>query len=140
MTPDQIALVRSSFAKVLPIADTAAALFYARLFELAPEVRPLFKTDIGEQGGKLMSMLRTVVNALDQPDVLMPAAQQLARRHVGYGAQEAHYTVVGAALLDTLAQGLGEEFTPEVREAWAAVYGALAGVMIDAAAEAHVTR
>lgn len=135
MTPNQIALVQSSFAQVLPIADTAASLFYARVFELAPEVRPLFKGDMAEQGRKLMAMLRTVVNTLDKPEVLVPAAQQLARRHVAYGVQDAHYPVVGAALLDTLAKGLGEGFTPEVRQAWETAYGTLSSVMIQAAAE-----
>ena len=118
MTPRQIALVQSSFAQVLPIADTAAGMFYARLFELAPQVRPMFKGDIAEQGRKLMAMLRTVVAHLDQPEVLLPAARQLARRHVAYGARDEHYAVVGAALLDTLGAGLGEAMTPETRQAW----------------------
>jgi hemoglobin-like flavoprotein len=134
MTPTQIQLVQSSFAKVLPIADTAAAIFYDRLFELAPQVRALFKGDMVEQGRKLMAMLRTVVNLLDKPDVLVPAAQRLAERHVGYGALPAHYAVVGEALIDTLAKGLGDAFTPETREAWLAAYGTLSSVMIAAAA------
>jgi len=134
MTPVQIQLVQSSFAKVLPIAEPAAATFYARLFELAPPVRALFKGDMVEQGRKLMAMLRTVVNLLDKPDVLVPAAQRLAERHVGYGAQPAHYAVVGEALIDTLAKGLGDAFTPETRAAWLAAYGTLSSVMIAAAA------
>lgn len=134
MTPRQIEQVQSSFAKVLPIAEQAAAIFYARLFELAPEVRALFKGDMTEQGRKLMGMLRTVVTTLDKPEVLVPVAQRLAERHVGYGAQPAHYAVVGAALIDTLAAGLGDDFTPETRTAWEAAYGTLSGVMIDAAA------
>lgn len=135
MTPRQIALVQSSFAQVLPIADTAAGMFYARLFELAPQVRPMFKGDIAEQGRKLMAMLRTVVAHLDQPEVLLPAARQLARRHVAYGARDEHYAVVGVALLDTLGAGLGEAMTPETRQAWETAYGLLSTVMIQAAAE-----
>jgi nitric oxide dioxygenase len=135
MTPQEIALVQSSFAKVVPISEQAAAIFYARLFELAPEVRALFKGDMAEQGRKLMAMLRTVVSVLDRPEVLVPAAERLAERHVGYGAEPAHYAVVGAALLDTLAAGLGDDFTPEVRAAWTSAYGTLSQVMI-AAAEA----
>ena len=133
MTPAQIALVRSSFDKVLPMSEQAAAIFYARLFELAPQVRALFKGDMKDQGRKLMAMLRTVVSVLDKPDVLVPAAERLAERHVGYGAQPAHYAVVGQALLDTLQTGLGAAFTTETREAWTTAYGTLSSVMIAAA-------
>jgi hemoglobin-like flavoprotein len=134
MTPNQIQLVQSSFAKVLPISEQAAAIFYARLFELAPDVRSLFKGDMAEQGRKLMAMLRTVVGTLDRLDVLVPVAQRLAERHVGYGVEAAHYAVVGAALIDTLATGLGEAFTPDTRAAWETAYGTLSAVMIQAAA------
>ena len=133
MTPADIALVRSSFDQVLPISEQAAEIFYACLFELAPPVRALFKGDMKEQGRKLMAMLRTVVTVLDKPDVLVPAAERLAERHVGYGAQPAHYAVVGQALLDTLQTGLGPAFTAETRAAWTAAYGTLSSVMIAAA-------
>jgi hemoglobin-like flavoprotein len=132
ITPRQIELVQSSFAKVRPIAPQAAEIFYARLFELAPQVRSMFRGDMAEQGRKLMAMLGTVVAGLTRLDTLVPAAQQLAVRHVAYGAQPAHYPVVGRALLDTLAKGLGDEFTPEVHDAWATAYGVLSGVMIEA--------
>jgi hemoglobin-like flavoprotein len=132
MTPRQIELVQASFGQVVPMGSQAAALFYARLFELAPEVQHLFSGDMAEQGRKLMAMLATVVNGLHRLDVIVPAAQQLARRHATYGARAEHYPVVGAALLDTLERGLGEGFTPEVREAWIAAYGELAAVMIAA--------
>lgn len=132
MTPRQILLVQTSYAKVVPIADQAATLFYARLFELAPQVRPMFKGDMVEQGRKLMAMLTLVVKGLTKLDTLIPAAEQLAKRHVAYGAKAEHYPVVGRALLDTLAKGLGEGFTPEVREAWTAAYATLSGVMIEA--------
>ena len=134
MNATQISLVRSSFAQVEPIAEQAAAIFYDRLFELAPQVRALFKGDMKEQGRKLMAMLRTITLKLDDLDTLVPAAQGLARRHVAYGAKPEHYAVVGQALLDTLAKGLGDAFTPEVREAWTTAYGLLSKVMIDAAA------
>ncbi|MEJ8855403.1 globin family protein [Variovorax robiniae] len=133
MTPNQIQLVQSSFAKVVPISDQAAAIFYSRLFELAPDVRALFKGDMVEQGRKLMTMLGSVTRGLGNLDTLAPVAQRLAERHVGYGAQPAHYAVVGTALIDTLDKGLGEEFTPDVRSAWETAYGTLSDVMIAAA-------
>lgn len=136
MTPAQIASVRDSFGKVAPIADQAAALFYGRLFEIAPETRALFRSDIGEQGRKLMATLAVVVRGLDDLPALMPAVTRLAERHAGYGVGAAHYAPVGAALLWTLEQGLGEAFTPEVKEAWSAAYGTLSGAMIAAAASA----
>lgn len=134
MTPHQVGLVQSSFAKVAPIADQAAALFYARLFELAPEVRVLFKGDMVEQGQKLMAMLGSVTRQLNKLDDLVPVAQRLAERHVAYGAQPAHYAVVGKALIDTLDKGLGADFTPEVRLAWETAYGTLSTLMMAAAA------
>lgn len=139
MTPDQIALLRSSFAKVRPISDDAAALFYGRLFEIAPEVRPLFKADIAEQGRKLMTTLAVVVNGIDNLSALMPAVERLGARHAGYGIADEHFTPVGAALIWTLEQGLGDDFTPETREAWVTAYGALAGVMKDAMKSAPTT-
>ena len=133
MTETDIRLIRASFAKVVPIAPTAAQLFYARLFEIAPETKPLFRGDMAEQGRKLMAMLGTVVASLDRLDELVPAAQGLARRHVRYGVQPAHYAPVGQALIDTLARGLGEDFDPDTRAAWLVAYGTLSGVMIAAA-------
>ncbi len=133
MSPEEITLVRDSFAKVKPIAADAAALFYGRLFEVAPSVRPLFKGDMQQQGAKLMATIGMVVASLDRLDTVMPAVQDLARRHVGYGAVPAHYAVVGDCLLWTLGQGLGEAFTPPIHAAWAKAYGALSGAMIEAA-------
>ncbi len=135
MTPTQKTLVQESFAKVLPIADLAAELFYGRLFELEPSVRPLFRGSLREQGRKLMTMLHVAVAGLDHPEQLLPAVADMGRRHVAYGVKESHYDVVGEALLWTLEQGLGEAFTGETREAWAAVYEVLAETMKDAAAE-----
>jgi hemoglobin-like flavoprotein len=133
MTEIEIRLVRTSFAKVVPIAGVAASLFYARLFEIAPRTRDLFKGDMEEQGRKLMAMLSAVVASLDRLDDLVPVAQSLARRHVGYGVLPAHYAPVGEALVDTLAKGLGEDFDADTRGAWLAAYAALSSVMIPAA-------
>jgi hemoglobin-like flavoprotein len=135
MTPEQLVLIRSTWAKVLPISDEAAAFFYGRLFELDPSVKPLFKGDMREQGAKLMKMINTAVNALDRLETVVPAVQNLGRRHVGYGVKPEHYDTVGAALLWTLEQGLGDDFTPEAKEAWAAVYGVMADTMKTAAAK-----
>jgi len=130
MTPDQIDLVQSSFAKVVPIADVAAQLFYGRLFEIAPEVKPLFRNDMREQGRKLMSTLGVVVAGLRDLDAIAPAAKALAVKHVGYGVEATHYKPVGEALIWTLQKGLGEDFSTEVRTAWLSAYGVLSGVMI----------
>jgi hemoglobin-like flavoprotein len=135
MTPHQIKLVQTSFAKVAPIAATAADLFYGRLFEIAPQVRAMFPDDLSEQKKKLMAMLGTAVGGLSHLDTLVPAVQALGRRHGGYGVTAAHYTPVGAALLWTLQQGLGDAFTPEVKDAWATAYIILSTTMIDAANE-----
>ena len=135
MTPEQKILVQQSFTKVVPIADQAAALFYQRLFSLDPSLQPLFRGNMEEQGRKLMKMIGTAVNGLDDLDALVPAVQDLGRRHVGYGVEDGHYDTVGAALIWTLEQGLGDAFTNPTREAWVTVYGILASTMKTAAAE-----
>lgn len=136
MTPGQIAQVESSFRLIAPIAEPAAAIFYAKLFELDPNLRQLFAgTDLAAQGKKLMAAIGFVVAHLRRPDALLPAVQDLGRRHAGYGVQPAHYAVVGAALLATLQEGLGEAFTPEMGEAWAAACALLSSIMIAAAAD-----
>jgi hemoglobin-like flavoprotein len=135
MTPEQVFLVQRSWRQVLPIADTAAELFYGKLFSMDPALKPLFKGDMKAQGRKLMAMIGTAVNGLSKLDSLVPAVQDLGRRHVKYGVQDAHYDTVAGALLWTLEQGLGEGFTPDVKAAWTAVYGVLAGTMKDAAAK-----
>lgn len=136
MTPEQIKRVQDSFAKVRPIAGTAADLFYGRLFEIAPQVRGLFPDDMTEQKQKLMAMLGIAVANLNHPETVVPALQDLGRTHIAYGTQAAHYAPVGEALLWTLEQALGPDFTPEVREAWVATYTLVADVMKQAAAEA----
>lgn len=133
MTPDQVTLVQQSFAKVAPISEQAAVLFYDRLFEVAPSVRAMFPDDMTEQRKKLMATLAVVVNGLTNLEAVLPAASALAKRHVSYGAKPEHYPVVGGALLWTLEKGLGEAWTPEVASAWAAAYGTLSGFMISEA-------
>ena len=135
MTPVQIKLVQESFAKVVPIADAAADLFYGRLFEIAPHVRTMFPEDLTEQKKKLMAMLGTVVAGLDRIDTLMPAVRALGRSHAQYGVTAAHFAPVGVALLWTLKKSLGDAFTPEVRESWATAYSVLSQAMIASANE-----
>lgn len=138
MTNTQKTLVQTTFAKVAPISETAADLFYGKLFEIDPSLRPLFKGDLKEQGRKLMAMLALAVNGLDRLSELVPAVQQLGVRHVRYGVTDAHYDTVATALLWTLEQGLGPDFTPEVKDAWVAVYTVLATTMKEAAAQVSV--
>ena len=133
MTSDQVKLVQQSFAKVAPVSETAAVLFYDRLFEIAPAVRAMFPADMTEQRKKLMGTLAVVVNGLTNLEAVLPAASALAKRHVNYGAKPEHYPVVGGALLWTLEKGLGDGWTPDVAEAWTAAYGTLSGYMISEA-------
>ena len=129
MTDHQKMLVQTSFKQVLSIADQAATLFYNRLFEVAPDVKALFKGDMAEQGRKLFQVIAFAVNSLDNPRVLLPAVRNLGNKHRTYGVQFAHYEAVGETLLWTLNKGLGEAFTPEVETAWTTVYGLLASTM-----------
>jgi hemoglobin-like flavoprotein len=135
MTPSQIDLVQASFGKVAPIADRAAELFYSRLFELDPELRPMFRGDMKQQGKMLMDTLRVVVANLRNLDKIMTGVRSLGARHAVYGVRDEHYDTVGQALLWTLEQGIGKGFTPQVRQAWATAYTVLADTMKDAAAE-----
>lgn len=135
METRQVELVQQTFEKVRPISETAADLFYNRLFEIAPETRALFTGDMKEQGKKLMDMLAVAVTGLNRVDEIAPAVQALGRRHVDYAVVDEHYDRVGEALLWTLEQGLGSDFTPEVREAWTQAYTLLADVMKEAAAQ-----
>lgn len=137
MEASKITAVQDTFAMVEPIADKAAELFYGRLFELDPSLKPLFKGDMTEQGAKLMKMIGIAVRGLTDLDSIVPAVKNLGARHVGYGVKEAHYATVGSALLWTLEQGLGDAFTDEVKGAWTDVYTLLADVMIAAQKEAE---
>lgn len=128
-----ILLVQSSFANVVPISDAAADMFYARLFEIAPEVKPMFKGDMKGQGQKLMATLGVAVKGLSNLESILPTVKQLAQKHTEYGVLAEHYEPVGAALLWTLEQGLGDSFTEETKVAWAKAYSLLSTTMIEEA-------
>jgi hemoglobin-like flavoprotein len=132
MDGQQLALVKTTWQQVIPIADTAADIFYTKLFELDGSLRAMFPSDLTEQKKKLMQTLTLVINSIDNLPAVLPAVQTLGRKHVGYGVKPAHYQTVGAALLATLAVGLGAAFTPEVKAAWTAVYGTLSTAMMKA--------
>lgn len=131
----QIDLVQDSFAAVVPITDSTAAEFYRRLFELAPDTKPLFRDDMTQQGRKLFLTLATVVDALDRLDTIVPVARELAIRHVIYGAKERHYAAVGSALIETLRAGLGPAFDRATEAAWLAAYTILSDTMLAAVRE-----
>jgi hemoglobin-like flavoprotein len=130
MTPEQVRLVQQTFAEVVPVADKAAEIFYGRLFDVAPAVKPLFRGDMTEQRRKLIASLAVVVGGLSDLPSILPAASALAKRHIEYGAKPEHYPVVGEALLWTLARALGRGWTPEVAAAWTAAYATLSDFMI----------
>lgn len=134
MNAEQVELVKSSWAQVMPIADQAAGMFYGKLFELDPSLKELFKGDMKSQGQKLMAMINTAVNSLEKLDEVVPAVEALGERHVGYGVKDKDYDTVGEALIWTLATGLGEAFTDEIESAWVDVYTLLADTMKGAAA------
>jgi hemoglobin-like flavoprotein len=132
MSPEQVALVRESFAKIVPISEQAAVLFYDRLFAIDPSTRPLFHGDMKNQRAKLMAAIGALVRSLDRMETILEDLRALSRRHDHYGVREEHYASVGAALLWTLEQGLGVDFTPAVRESWATLYNLLSTAMIAA--------
>ncbi len=134
MTPHQIELIQNSFAKVAPIADRSAGLFYGRLFEIAPELRPLFKGDISAQGRKFMATLTVAVTSLENFEALKPGLRALARQHVAFGVRAEHYAPLGEALIWTLQQGLGDAFKPETEQAWRMAYADIADTMKSASA------
>ena len=130
ITPSQVELVQASFQHVLPIADVAGLLFYERIFTMAPEARALFGDDIALQASRTMAALKTAVEGLGNIDAVAPFLVRLGARHVRYGVVPAHFDLIGEALLWTLEQGLGEAFTPEVHDAWAAAFGVIASAML----------
>ncbi|MGB5279931.1 MAG: globin family protein [Arenicellales bacterium] len=135
MTNKEIELVKASWANVVPISNLAAELFYGKLFEIDPALKSLFSDNLEEQGKKLMMMINTAVNGLDSPEQIVPAVKALGQRHADYGVVDAHYDTVGAALIWTLGQGLGDGFTDEVKNAWLNTYTLLACTMKEGAAE-----
>lgn len=136
MTPQDIQLVRSSFAMVAPIAPTAAAIFYDKLFAIDPSLRALFKTDMTNQGQRLMEMIGVAVALLDKPQQQLPALRHLGSRHVGYGVNDSHYATVGRALLQTLETGLGNAFDAPTRQAWTTMYALVSATMMEGARKA----
>jgi hemoglobin-like flavoprotein len=130
MTPEDVELVQSTFEQVRPISQEAAGMFYGRLFEIAPEVKPLFKGDMAEQGRKLMATLAVVIGSLHSLQTILPAVSTLAKKHVEYGVKPSHYAAVGVALLWTLERGLGTAWTPEAAKAWTNAYTTLSNFMI----------
>ncbi len=136
MTPEQIDIVQNSWSKELHIASAAADIFYDKLFKLDPSVKVHFPEDLSEQKRKLMQMIGKVVSSLTDLDSIVPAVQDLGRRHVAYGVVPEHYATVGSALLDTLETGLGDQYTADVADAWGAAYSLLSTTMISAANEA----
>jgi hemoglobin-like flavoprotein len=137
MTPQQVRLVQSSWQQVVPIQETAAGLFYSRLFEVDPAVTPLCKGNMVEQGRRLMTMIGSAVAGLGRLDQLAPLLRNLGRRHADYGVTDAHYETVGGALLWTLERGLGAAFSNEVKEAWLAAYQLMSSAMKEGAAQAQ---
>ena len=126
----QIRLVRESLPRVRERLVPASMDFYDNLFALAPELRPLFRSDIASQGMRFMSTLATIADLLDAPAELGTEIDELAKAHAGVGVQAAHFAPMGAALMVTLAETLGEEFTPELQAAWHAAYDHFAALMI----------
>jgi len=133
MNPEQIELVQRTWHSVLPVRDTAAELFYGKLFSLDSEIQKLFTNDLKDQGRNLVAMISIAVGSLSHPERVLLAVRQLGRRHAAYGVQARHYDAAAVALLWMLEQCLGEAFTPEARRAWSDVYGLLAKTMQDAA-------
>lgn len=140
MTPDQAALVQQSFQKIGPMASTAADIFYRRLFDTCPDVRPLFPADMREQKDKLMRTLGVAVQNLHHMETILPVVRGLGEKHVAYGVKDEQYEAVGAALLYTLEAGLGEDWTPELAAAWEETYAVVSGAMRDAARESAAAR
>jgi hemoglobin-like flavoprotein len=136
MSPEQVQAVQNSFRTLEPVAESAMMKFYDRLFEVDPTLRTMFRSSREEQAKKLAMVVGVVVKSLDRPEQILGAVKELGRRHLDYGVTDAHYDAVGAALLWTLEQGLGDAFTPEVKDGWTSAYGLLAGIMREAAAAA----
>jgi len=139
MTPERIRTVQSTWVKLLPIKASAAQLFYEKLFETDPSLRAMFKGDMRQQGEKLMQVIDAAVNGLSRLEHITAAIQELGRRHAAYGVKDHHYDTVAVALLWTLSESLGSEFTPEAKEAWLTVYDVLATTMREAAATSRLT-
>ena len=134
MTASQKSLVKESFAEIREISGPVALLFYGRLFEIDPSLRPMFRQDIELQGRKLMDMLTAVVDNIDGLDGLAPLFHAMGQRHAGYGVKPEYYVTVSKALIWALAQALGPEFDAEVKAAWTAVIDSVSAGMKEGAA------
>ena len=133
MTPQQIELVQCSFGRLGSNGEMSVADFYRRLFVIAPNVRPMFPADLGEQGARLLRLVALAVGRLDSVGTLVETLQAMGARHVAYGAKDEQYDIVGQALLETLESYLSEAFDADTCESWTVAYGALAGAMIEGA-------
>lgn len=133
ITPKHVTLVQQSMEKVIPISDKVATIFYDTLFNIDPSLKALFKNDMEQQKRKLIVSLDMIIKGLDQMDMILPAIEKLAIKHVSYGVKPEHYTLVGNALLITLHDVLGDDFTPELRSAWIETFRTLATTMKNAA-------
>ena len=134
LDPKMVGEIRRTWALAAENGTAVAELFYARLFDMDPELAPLFAgTDMAAQHDKLLQALGSVVAAADDLGAAVPSLRDLGARHVRYGAQPAHYETVGAALLWTLERGLGDAFRPETKAAWSVAYALLAGAMVEGA-------
>ena len=136
MSPQQKHLIRKSFLRLEERGTVPALIFYRRLFEIDPALRPLFKNNIEDQSAKLLDMLASLISHLERTELLLAELRLMGQRHAGYGVLPEHYATVGRALLDMLSETLQEEFTPETREAWTVLYGAVAENMLEGAAPA----
>lgn len=139
MTPETARLVRQSWAEIVPMRKQVCVDFYQRLFERFPELRPLFKGDMERQTGLFVTMINTVVSALENPDPVLPLIKTVGARHAGYGVSDADYDKFADALLDAFAEALGDGFTPDIRDAWAEVYANLTATMQQGAAEQRLS-
>lgn len=133
LTTAQIQLVKRSWKSLRGIKpELIADIFYTKLFTDNPRVRKMFPADMQQQYNKLMDMLNSIIIRLDNLAELSDDITAMAQRHVGYGVKPQHYALVGNALLWTLKQGLGREWTPELENAWTVCYNTLAELMVNA--------
>ena len=130
ITPEQVRLVQASFTPLLPMAEAIGEMLYSRIFELAPEARDLFEDDIRPQVKRLMAAVKVAIDGLSRVDEVAPFLVRLGAQHARYDVRPEHFTVGGEALLWTLEQGLGDSFTAELRDAWAAAWDVVAGAMV----------
>ncbi len=131
--PEQVALLRRSFAEVERHGEEAIELFYDNLFAARPELRQMFSGSRQRQNRKFMQSLKVIVNSLDEPERSIEILEQLGERHKGYGVTRGHYEIAGGVLIATLADLFGDDFSQQLREAWQTAFGLIAAVMVQAA-------